>query len=548
VRGAGPRFVLIRPGAGREAALALATAATAVCAGFAFVRPTNFGGYDEWLVLSLASRGILSLPFQNRPLELLWDLPAVWLTPHDLLGFKLVEAAYLALGGVLVFRLARRLGAGLSLALVAGALAASWAPNDFLRLDTVLTTAYAGVTFGALLAIELFAVSLARGSLSLLALALFGGVVAGRGYESALPLLLGAPVLLPREAFRDRGRARTWLLAWEGVVVAHLLFAAAGLLGSGGTGEAAASYQAQALGLDAHPAGVAARLGQQLWLHLGPLVATHPASLRAPAAGLAAASLLLALLVATRFAAEREAGAATAAALMGRGALLAVLGYSMFLLTASTRSAARTQFLSGPGIALLLAGAFGLAVSLVRPRLRAVSLALLGSWTVAVGATRTVAMQGEWDVASSWPAQRRMLAELVRACPALEANTALLVLDERGTWPATFTLRHAVSYLYPGQAVALVVGGYDLLYPSRLAGDGLHVEPWPIVQRAWGERPSRHRYDEIVVVREGPRGLEIQESWPEATLGPLPPGTRYAPRMRIGSTPPPPARRVLDRP
>jgi hypothetical protein len=541
-----PRPLLSRPRATLDAALALATVGAVIGVGFGVVRPTNFGGYDEWLMFSLASRGILSLPFQNRPLGLLWGLPAVWLTPHDLLGYQLVHAAYLVLSGFLIFRLTHRLGANRRLALLAGTLAASWAPSDFLRLDTVLTISYAGITFGSLLAIELFVVSYARRSLALLALGVLLGVVAGRTCEAALPLLLGAPLFLPREALRERARLWTWLSVWEGAVAAQLLVVAAGYLPGAGN---AASYQVQALGLDAHPIRAMGRLGQQLWLHLGPLVATSPASLGVPAAG-AAGALLLGLLGARRLDGSREGAAGSSVALLWRGALLAGLGYAPFLLTASTRSAARTQFLSSPGIALLVVGAFGLASGFGRPRVRAACLALLGAWTVGVGASRTVAMQGEWDASSSWPAERRMLSELVRLCPALRSNTALLLLDESRTWPASFTLRHAVDYLYPGQGVvALVSGGYDLLYPSQLAAAGLSVEPWPSVQRSWGERPTRHRYEEIVVLRDGPRGLEVLGTWPEPVLGPLPEGASYAPFARVTSgVPAPAARRVLDRP
>ena len=30
---------------------------------WAFVPPTNFSGWDEWLVIDLTSRGVLTLPF-----------------------------------------------------------------------------------------------------------------------------------------------------------------------------------------------------------------------------------------------------------------------------------------------------------------------------------------------------------------------------------------------------------------------------------------------------------------------------------------------------
>jgi len=56
-------------------AIALIGIAAVFAAQFARVRATNFSGYDECLYLSLASRGITSFPYQNRPLVLPWHLP-----------------------------------------------------------------------------------------------------------------------------------------------------------------------------------------------------------------------------------------------------------------------------------------------------------------------------------------------------------------------------------------------------------------------------------------------------------------------------------------
>ena len=49
-------------------------------AGYAVVSPANFSGWDEWLVLDLTSRGIVSLPYENRPLSLAFNLPGSLLT------------------------------------------------------------------------------------------------------------------------------------------------------------------------------------------------------------------------------------------------------------------------------------------------------------------------------------------------------------------------------------------------------------------------------------------------------------------------------------
>ena len=76
------------------AAFLLALAA----AQFAFVRPTNFGGTDEWLSFSLLSRGILSFPYANRPLNLAWALPGWSLFPDRLVGFLVFHALWIGLG------------------------------------------------------------------------------------------------------------------------------------------------------------------------------------------------------------------------------------------------------------------------------------------------------------------------------------------------------------------------------------------------------------------------------------------------------------------
>ena len=57
--------------------------------------PTNFGGADEWLLLDLSSRGILGIPYANRPLVLLWQALPARLLPGDLRGFWLFTTLYL---------------------------------------------------------------------------------------------------------------------------------------------------------------------------------------------------------------------------------------------------------------------------------------------------------------------------------------------------------------------------------------------------------------------------------------------------------------------
>ena len=103
-----------------------------------WARVSNFGGYDEWLILWLTSRGIVSFPYARRPLELVWALPAPLLFPHRWLGFRLLHAAYLFLGALLFYRLCRRLiPRHLPIAFLAAAFSLTWAPSDPVRLQLV---------------------------------------------------------------------------------------------------------------------------------------------------------------------------------------------------------------------------------------------------------------------------------------------------------------------------------------------------------------------------------------------------------------------------
>jgi hypothetical protein len=111
-----------------------------------------------------------------------------------------------------------------------------------------------------------------------------------------------------------------------------------------------------------------------------------------------------------------------------------------------------------------------------------------------------------------------------------------VLIDETGAWPATLTFRHAVEYLYPGQASGLVWGAEDFLYPAHFRPQGVFCVPWPILWRPWKTGPSLHRYDEVVVVGlSAGRKLTLFEHWPGA-LPPLPSGATYEPRSRIESS------------
>jgi hypothetical protein len=203
----------------------------------------------------------------------------------------------------------------------------------------------------------------------------------------------------------------------------------------------------------------------------------------------------------------------------------------------------RTQILSAPFVGLALAGGIG---GLAKWRLGSALSPLLAAWVVAVGTSRVLAMQGDWDGVSYWPRQSECLKQLALAAPRFRPGTFLILLDERRAWPATFTFRHAVEYLYEGEAAGLVWGAEAFLYPARFAPAGLVSEPYASIREAWRAPAALHRFEDLVVARfDGSGKLRIEQEWP-SSLPPLPEGAVYSPERRIArGMPRPRAHRLL---
>jgi hypothetical protein len=512
---------------------------------FAWVRPTNFSGYDEWLYISLTSRGIISFPQANRPLVLFWHLPAVLVRPHSLGSYFVMYALYLTLAGWTVFALCRRLSPEYPLlAFLTAAFSLVWAPLDASRLNTVGLIGYAGFTFSTFLAMTLFVEARYRRSPGLLALAGLIALFSARGTEAVVPLLLGAPVLL-RWLPAGRSGGWRWTAAWEAFVALAAALVLRPVLFPSDRG----LYQA-ALGLDPDPRHVAARLLQQFNFHLEPLVGVSPRELAVRAVPIAIGVFGLAFAVAARH--DRACPGGREARphllrLMLLGLLLAGLGYAAFALSGSFVTPLRTQFLSAPGIALFLAAGLCLLAGFLPPRARRAAIAIGAAWVVAVGTARMLAMQRDWDAWGYFPAQRRLLTELTMLAPDFEPRTLVVLIDEAKAFPATFTLHHAVEYLYEHRASGYVWGASDFLYPARFGPDAIHSEPWPVIRKAWDSPAMAYRYDEAVVVRFARTGgLSLLEKWPDDVLPPLPAGARYDPRARIRRGGPlPPSRAIL---
>jgi hypothetical protein len=527
-----------------RAALVLAALAACCAALYRPVGWANFGGVDEWLLLELNGRGIVSMPHSNRPLNLLWALPAAWLTPWRFEGYRVAYLAYTCLSGVLTWMLVLRLEpAARAVAFLAAVLAIGWAPADMARLQVVQMIPNAAVTASTLACLLLLLEFWRRGRVAWFVGAVALAAVTTRSYEAALGLLLGAPLLV-LACPRDRGAGPRSPAAWIAAWVGGLLRVAAATVAPMLRGDGSTAYQSSVLGLDLDPGRYLLRLYRQFAWQLGPVVPADPselafANVALPVAAFAGAALL------PVFRGEWPTRRRLAV-LAVTGLAMAAAGYSVLLLGRHVTGPTRTQFLSAPGIAILLAAAIGWVASWVRPVMRRATLVALGSALVAVAAGHLAGMQREWQRISRYPQQRACLAALAREAPALAPGTLLVLVDLDGTWPFAMTFRHASRLVYGGGVTGLVPGADPLLYDARADATGVTVTPAEAIRGPWRELASRHRYDELIVFALSGGRLRRLDAWRPDLLGPLPEAARYAPVARITGGAPPPSRRVLD--
>jgi hypothetical protein len=523
-------------------ALVLAGLLALFASQFAVVRPTNFGGADEWLFLWLGAHRILGSPYANRPLNFLWTTPGALLTPHGFAGYYWLYLGYLALSGWLVFALVRCVEPGAPLlALVAGGLALVWAPSDMARLTGVQMTINGGFAMGTLAVALALALSWRWRSRVLLAAASAGAALLVLGYEGVAPLLAAAPLLVLQRERGEPGRRPFWMAVFWGALGVGIVHALVPVLSR----DQGAWYQAALVEPDPHPVRVFARLLHLYQLHIQPAFDTPLAQLVHPAVA-ASAALMLGLVVWH----ERGRGSAplprrSLARLALVGAAAAGLGYLPFALARNVEPEARTEFLATPGMGLLLAALFCAAATAVPRAGRAWLVGLLAAWLAAVGTARTVAMQGRWDAIGAYPEQIRTLQAITRLAPRLRPHTLVLLIDPTRAFRQLFTFRHAVEYLYPGEATAIVSPATTLLYPTRLDASGVTTEPWPVIREPWGVGVTHHGWPEVVVFRRlSDGGLELVN---DDSFSPLVHGRGYCGECRVRSEGPlPPERDVLD--
>lgn len=516
-----------RPGPELQRAIALAAFVPLAVSQFGWVSPSNFRGFDEWLILSLLSRGIVSFPYANRPLGLVWALPAPILSGDGLWGFLIVHAAYLGAAAVLTCLMLRRLWPRVPLvAWMAGAFSLAWAPTDAARLCSVQMIIYSGAAFGCALALWLFAESFLRRSRSLLILALCAGAITVLAGEAALGPLAMAPLLVVSSEATDHRRARVWSSVWLGLLALGTLRAAWPLL----AGTAGAAYQARLVTSGASGTSFAGRMFVQFREHLWPLAAGLP-GLAHPAAALALGAFAVGFVAQTRTTSPRDVSSRRLIMLAGLGLLWAGLAYAPFVASPAVTRPERTQFLSAAGIGLCLAAVVLLVARVTRGGL--VLAGVLGAFVVAQGTDRTLGLQRRWDTESLYERQRTVLRQIVAAAPDLRPGTLVILLGGPRIFRLEAGFRHAVKRLYSGRAVGHAPDTEPFLYETRFAPQGITNEPWPSVRRPWDEPVAHYRYEDVVVFEaRRPGKVALAEHWP-AGLPPLPPGARYTPEGRI---------------
>jgi hypothetical protein len=507
------------------------------------VRMTNFSGTDEWLFLSLGAKGIADSPYSNRPFMLLWHVLAAAAGPGRIGAYHLTHAVCLCLAALAIWRTLRRLAPGCpELAFLAGTITAVYAPADYERLDTVAMLGYAGFAFATALAVLLLVESWERRSAVLLWLAALIALLDVRGVEAGLPLLAAAPALLLLSR-REPRPLKTWIAVWGGVVALAAVLAVYPVLRN-----PRGFYQTAGLHADLHPLRIAGRLLRLFDFHLRPLVTPSIHEWMAPTVACSVLLFVVAFLWLTRARSVSLSRHTAVSAYAAVGGLIAAgLAYFPYALSPAFATPARTQIFSASGIGVFLAAGACLLAGAFPARGRRLVLCLLGAWVVAVGAARTAALQRQWDGWTYYPAQNHTLCQLTDRAGDFVPNTFVVLADESGAWRMTFTFRHALELLYAGHATGGVWESEDrgFLYPFYFAEEGLLSVPMRAIQGPWREPPTRHGYDELVVLHvDGSGALSLLERWP-AFLPPLPPGAVYAPHARMLAGPPPAPRLAL---
>ena len=492
----------------------VALALTAIgLASFVAVDQGNLFGIDEWGYIYAVSRGSAEYA-TNRPLTLLpWLLAYHAVGPHPLA----VQGVYLLLrisNAFLIYLLVRRFSPRNTLFAVAcGGLYLTFLIDDWFFLQSQAALNIMGIVFFTLLALYLYFLYASRRSYPALLLSLPFAFAAVWGYEAAVPLLIGVPVLVFLIE-RDFSPARlAGLGVWLAVIVASSVRYVSPLLDRTGT------YGSSLL-VDLNPLRMARDGLRQFVFVYKDLLLAEPARLfpyRLPAI-ISAGVLLIALAILHAGTGGREEPPAEwrrYALWLAAGVVVTWLGFAAFLPTGLIRAIERIHPFSAAGEAITLSAAIWLAGSPLRTRPRhmwALRYAAVG-FVAAFGAAQTGYLQDDlyfWQ--ATWETQSYYLRSLAHLVPDVEEDTLFVYLEDPDLPQVPFVsgwaFQFAVRYLYDDAANGLVTRDTLFLHDWEIRDDGVEItpQPAPSLSRFVGAGHYYYTWDQIIVVSKTPDG------------------------------------------
>lgn len=456
--------------AGRDAARPVrwitVSALLLACAVIGFYRPMQgqfWLGGDEIRVLEDAARGWPSIPLfdklQGRPLTPLAAIVAGRLTPESVDGFLWVALALRFLSSALVYGIVRLLlpRQGL-LALAAGALYIV-NPSEPARFLAVHMQGYNALTFALLLALYLY-LRAARADSRLL-LALSCGTLGGG-------LLIVEPGLFPALIWPvlawlvvRRRRRLIWAYAWA---LTMALFLGRFALYQVTTED---TYQQNLLLTSFAPKVWLEQLLRQITA-IGRYFAVYDPSPADWLIGLALGAIVaIALLAgAPRRAAPPALTGRQSATGLGLAFGATVLGFLPFVTLSGILGDIRTQFLSAPAQAILLALAIGWLARFFAPRRRAGWIAAITGLLIALPTVSAPSAQPHRPAnpAAKYELTACIAQQLLAQAPAVQPDTVMLfVLDDNRPTPLgwNYYVLNLTVYLYG-------VSGYPIEYTDSL--------------------------------------------------------------------------------
>jgi hypothetical protein len=446
--------------------------------------------------------------------------------PGSWVPYQVVYAALWVARGWLVFLILRRLfPEATHLAYAAGALTLVHSSDH--ALQWVGQLHQFAFLFWMLLAWYFLLLALDAGSRRAAALLFCGAALFQHmslwTYESGLFILLLMPatVLLVRKR-RDR-RARLLVGAWYVVPAVYCLATIHKFLYAGGR-----TYQSMVM----RPDVTAGSVLSDLAFNVGSSVAfwrwQHDAVSSIPVWGATALAVLAAAAFLAGGAALAQAGRRSfrdAAMVMAMGAVWLPMSFPAYLLLDSSRTLWRTQMLSGPGTAMLLAGTVFLVAGLIRggPLRRGLALAALGI-VVSIGAACAI-HRGDTH-RRVWENHRRAVAGILRAVPQVAPGTVVLLTNAPKTDPPfvhNMWFEYALRLAYPHVPVT---GGYWL--------DGGRPAPGDEVRLPEARRVIALRHE------AGGAATRILETLPAEVCPKDGCPAGYAPHLRVTGTAPSP--------